>query len=147
MEGLPAVSALQHAAESDNPWAQQAYQNYLLVREAHKSPREDRHTRLARIGSAYEVWVERNSANGQYFNPDDPTPEQESELHQMQLEEDPTIMSVAWALEIATMTKREFAQLLRSEIYGPMPEPEIEALLAKPEHSWRLEGDSKEDKT
>jgi len=140
LEGMPAISPLRHAAESDNPWAQKAYRTYLLVRNAHQAPRVDRRERLAAIGAAFDAWVERNSSAGRYFDPDDPTPEEESELFEMQLEADPTVMSEEWALENVTMTKTQLRQLLRSGMYGAMSDSDIDAFLARPEHSWRLEG-------
>lgn len=147
LEGIPPVSPLEHAAQSDNPWAQRAYRTYVLVRDAHEAPSVDRQTRLARVAAAYDAWIEKNSNPGTYFDPDNPTPEQESELHYMQLEADPTTMSVEWALANVTQTKKELAQLLRSGMYGSLSEAEIKDFLARPQESWRLEGDVDEEST
>ena len=140
LEGIPMVSPLEHAAQSDNPWAQREYHTYILVRDAHEAPLVDRQTRLARVAAAYEAWVAKNSTPGAYFDPDNPSPEQESELHDMQLQADPTTMSVDWALANLTRTKKDLAQLLRSEMYGAMSESDIHIFLTRPEHAWRLEG-------
>ena len=139
-EGLPAISPLQHAAESDSPWAQRAYQTYLLVRDAHESPPVDRQVRLARVAAAYDAWVDANTGPGRYFDPDHPTPDQESELHSLQIQADPTTVSVEWALQEVTMTKAELARLLRSGMYGSLSEEEIEVFLSQPRHAWRLDG-------
>lgn len=147
LEGLPPVSPLEHAAQSDNPWARLAYRTYILVRDAHEGPRVDRQTRLARLAAAYDAWVETNSASGTFFDPDNPTPEQESELHQMQLEADPTTVSVEWALENVTRTRHELAELLRSGMYGSLSEAEISEFLARPQESWRLEGTNEDEST
>jgi hypothetical protein len=132
------------SVDMTSPWFKVALARYLQVKAAHEAPPEDRETRIFRLQSAYEEWVVSNSKIHPSFDPEYPSPAQDDALWEAQLDVDPRGMSVEWAYRLLTMTKAEYAALLRTGLYGDLTEEKIQAMLTSPEHAWRAEGSPQE---